>query len=334
MSTGKVVGKTAPRHTSAEFIDFLGEVVASAKWAGEIHIILDNLSAHKRNVTRVASRLLLSQPAVSRALQRLREMFHDDLVVRASCGYEPTPKGKRLLQELSTMLPRLDRLLSGDDFDPRQEETTFRVAVTDHASHVLCPLICRMILPKAGKVSIEFVSFGDQTFDAIEKGRLDLMLNADDGYVPPRFASEMIFDDSFSCVAAKESKYPRALTLKQYLAAEHVGVGIWGELQTLPDKRLAGIGAKRRCPIWVPYFTAAVRCVPYRQLLATVPRRIAMFESNNLSLRVLTPPEVLEVQLSDGLASAPEHRCGAHMAATCDPRSGDGALFRVENYSS
>src|SRR6202453_4746844 len=230
--------------------------------------------AEERNVTRAASRLLLSQPAVSRALQRLREMFHDDLLIRSPSGYEPTPKGKRLLQELSTILPRLDRLLSGEDFDPRQEETTFRIAVTDHASHVLCPLICRMVLPKADKVSIEFVSFGDQTFDAIERGRLDLMLNADDGYLPPRFVSEVIFDDSFSCVAAKESKYPRALTLKQSLAAEHVGV-IWGELETLPDKRLAGIGAKRRCPIWVPYFTAAVRCVPDTQLLATVPSRVA-----------------------------------------------------------
>ena len=249
--------------------------------------------AEERNVTRAASRLLLSQPAVSRALQRLREMFHDDLLIRTSSGYEPTPKGERLLRELATTLPRLDRLLSGEDFDPQQEETTFRVAVTDHASHVLCPLICRMVLPQASKVSIEFVSFGDQTFDAIEKGRLDLMLNADDGYLPPRFASEMIFDDSFSCVAAKESKYPRALTLKQYLAAEHVGVGIWGQLQTLPDKRLAGIGEKRRCSIWVPYFTAAVRCVPNTPFIATVPSRLAGFESNNPALRILKPPEVL-----------------------------------------
>ena len=249
--------------------------------------------AEERNVTRAASRLLLSQPAVSRALQRLRQMFDDDLLIRAPAGYEPTPKGKRLLQELSTMLPRLDRLLSGTNFDPQAEETTFRVAVTDHASHVLCPLICRTVLPKASKVSIEFVSFGDQTFDAIEKGRIDLMLNADDGYLPPRFASEMIFEDGFSCVAAKESRYPQMLTLKQYLAAEHVGVGIWNELQTLPDKRLAGIGAKRRCPMWVPYFTAAVRCVPGTNLLATVPSRIARFESKNLSLRILKPPEVL-----------------------------------------
>lgn len=70
------------------------------------------------------------------------------------------------------------------------------------------------------------------------------MLNADDGYLPPHFANEMIFDDSFSCFAAKESKYSGVLTLKQYMAAQHVGVGIWGELQTLPDKRLAGIGEK------------------------------------------------------------------------------------------
>jgi DNA-binding transcriptional LysR family regulator len=249
--------------------------------------------AEERNVTRAASRLLLSQPAVSRALQRLREMFHDDLLIRSPSGYEPTPKGKRLLQDLSTMLPRVDRLLSGEDFDPQAEETTFRIAATDHASHVLGPVVCRKVLPAAGKVSIEFVPFGDPTFDAIEKGRLDLLLNADDGYLPPRFASEVIFDDSFSCVAAKESKYPRALTLKQYLAAEHVGVGIWGELLTLPDKRLAGIGEKRRCPMWVPYFTAAVRCVPGTHLLATVPSRIARVESNHQSLRILKPPEVL-----------------------------------------
>jgi DNA-binding transcriptional LysR family regulator len=56
---------------------------------------------------------------------------------------------------------------------------------------------------------------------------------------------------------------------------------------------LAGIGAKRRCPIWVPYFTAAVRCVPGTPFLATVPSRLAGFESNNPALKILKPPEVL-----------------------------------------
>src|SRR6267143_767240 len=75
--------------------------------------------AEERNVTRAASRLLLSQPAVSRSLQRLREMFHDDLLIRTSSGYEPTPKGQRLLHELESTLPRLDRLLTGAEFDPK-----------------------------------------------------------------------------------------------------------------------------------------------------------------------------------------------------------------------
>src|ERR1700678_3860045 len=81
--------------------------------------------AEELNVSRAAERLLLSQPAVSRALQRLRDMFHDDLLIRSSSGYEPTPKGQRLLHELEASLPRLDRLLSGGDFDPTTEETSF-----------------------------------------------------------------------------------------------------------------------------------------------------------------------------------------------------------------
>jgi DNA-binding transcriptional LysR family regulator len=249
--------------------------------------------AEERNVTRAAARLLLSQPAVSRALQRLREMFQDDLLIRTPTGYGPTPKGERLLRELENSLPRLDRLLRGGDFDPQSEETTFRVAVTDHASHVLCPLISKTVLPAAGKISFEFVPFGDQTFEAIEKGRLDLLLNADDGYLPPRFASEIIFEDGFACVAAKESGYSRVLTLKQYLAASHVGIGILGGSQTIPEKRLAAIGEKRRCVIWVPYFSAAIRCVPETSLLATVPSRMATLESSNPALKILKPPEVL-----------------------------------------
>src|SRR6478752_8999285 len=59
--TGKVVGKTAPRHTSAEFIDFLSEVVGTAKWAREIHIVLDNLSAHK---TKAVEEFLQDHPKV------------------------------------------------------------------------------------------------------------------------------------------------------------------------------------------------------------------------------------------------------------------------------
>jgi len=61
VKTGKVLGKTASRHTSAEFIGFLDEVVATAKWASEIHIVLDNLSAHK---TKAVAEFLEAHPKV------------------------------------------------------------------------------------------------------------------------------------------------------------------------------------------------------------------------------------------------------------------------------
>jgi transposase/transposase-like protein len=61
ITTGKVEGKTARRHTSAEFIDFLTELVGKAKWAREIHIVLDNLSAHK---TKAVEAFLKENPKV------------------------------------------------------------------------------------------------------------------------------------------------------------------------------------------------------------------------------------------------------------------------------
>lgn len=59
--TGEVIGQTAPRHTSQEFVAFLGEVLASQPAEREIHIILDNLSAHK---TPLVSQFLAAHPNV------------------------------------------------------------------------------------------------------------------------------------------------------------------------------------------------------------------------------------------------------------------------------
>lgn len=213
--------------------------------------------------------------------------------VQEFVGYEPTPKGLRLLGELETSLPRLDRLLSSSEFDPAKEETSFRVAATDHACHVLCALLCRTVLAPASRVSFDFIPLHDGTFEAIEKGRLDLVLIADDGTAPAHFATEVIFEVDFVCVVAKESKFSRALTLKQYLAADHIGIGILGGIQTIPERRLAGVGAKRRCPIFVPYHTTAMRSLAGTNLVATVPRRMAELEASNKAIKTLKAPPVL-----------------------------------------
>ena len=179
----------------------------------------------------------------------------------------------------------------GSEFDPAKEETSFRIAATDHTCHVLCPLLCRTVLTPGVRVSFNFLPLHDGQFEAMEKGRLDRVLVADDGYAPTRLAKEVIFEVDFVCIVAKESRFSRALTLKQYRAADHIGISILGGIQTIPEKRLAAIGAKRRCPLWVPYHTAAMRSLFGTNLIATVPRRMA--EASNPAIKILKAPAVL-----------------------------------------
>src|SRR5438034_6986982 len=61
VKTGKVEGKTAKRHTSAEFLVFLRGLVQKSRWAKQIHIVLDNLSAHK---TKAVEEFLQENPKV------------------------------------------------------------------------------------------------------------------------------------------------------------------------------------------------------------------------------------------------------------------------------
>src|SRR6266403_5755276 len=248
--------------------------------------------AEERNITRAASRLLLSQPAVTRALQRLRDTFHDDLLIRTSTGYEPTPKGQRLLQDLATMLPRLDRLMAGGDFDPVTEDTSFRIAATDHGAYLLVPPLYTSVLPKRTKVKFSFVPLHAGQYEALEKGRRDLVLNEHDT-ATVHLSKEVIFEVDFVCVVSRKSKFARAITLKQYLAAEHVAVDIIGGVQTHPDKPLAAIGEKRRCPLVVAQHTVAMRVAAMTDMIATVPRRMALLEAPKKVTKILEGPAAL-----------------------------------------
>jgi DNA-binding transcriptional LysR family regulator len=249
--------------------------------------------AEERNITRAASRLLLSQPAVTRALQRLRDTFHDDLLIRTSTGYEPTPTGQRLLQDLATMLPRLDRLMAGGDFDPATEDASFRIAATDHAAYLLVPPLYTSVLPKRTKVEFSFVPLHAGQYEALEKGRLDLVLNADHDTATVHLSKEVIFEVDFVCVVSPKSKFARAITLKQYLAAEHVAVDIVGGVQTHPDRHLAAIGEKRHCRLVVAQHTVAMRVAAVTEMIATVPRRMAVLEASNKATKILEAPAAL-----------------------------------------
>ena len=108
-----------------------------------------------RNVTRAASRVHLSQPAMSSALKRLREIFNDPLLTRAQREMAPTPRGIELAQTARAVLQGVDAMsLGARPFAPMTSQRTFRVAMTDYSEFVLLPALVRRLRAKAPKVNI------------------------------------------------------------------------------------------------------------------------------------------------------------------------------------
>jgi DNA-binding transcriptional LysR family regulator len=124
-----------------------------------LHALLE-----ERHVTRAAKRSFLSQPAMRRALERLREMLGDPLLVRSGRSYERTVRGERV-RELKTLIPRLQAMVGGVEFDPARSQERFRVALTDHSSTILLPSLVARVrsaathVNGASLVSVELLRF-------------------------------------------------------------------------------------------------------------------------------------------------------------------------------
>src|ERR1700720_1134226 len=72
----------------------------------------------ERSITRAARRMFLSQPAMSRVVDRLQELLKDELFVRTAKGYEPTDRALNAYAELEAVFPKIEAVLQGSQFDP------------------------------------------------------------------------------------------------------------------------------------------------------------------------------------------------------------------------
>jgi DNA-binding transcriptional LysR family regulator len=256
-------------------------------------LVAFSVFAEELNITSAAKRLFLSQSAASRTLQRLQTLFNDDLLVRGASGYQLTPAGARLQSELNRLLPELESLIGRPVFDSATEQVTFRLTGPDNACSSLCPLLCRQVLQSAPKIKFHFVPWSSGALSDLDRGRLDLVLSNDDVLVPAHLRSQTLFRVKWYCIVARGPKWPSRFTLKRYLAADHITVGVLDDLQTIPDKRLAALGLTRNSTIRLPYFGAGLECLPGTNLILTATSGVAQIAKKNPDLRVLEAPEEL-----------------------------------------
>ena len=249
--------------------------------------------AEEKNITAAASRLFLSQPAVSRALQRARAMFQDDLLVRSPNGFELTLRGRKILDELEGLLPRMEDLVAPSLFDPAREKSHFRISGPDNVCTVVLPRLCRQYANGRYQVQFEFWPWRSGIAELVEHGQLDLVLHIDDGLLPSHFQSERLYKEDWICAVARDSHFGDRLPLKQYLAASHIVVATYEGVQTIPDKQLAAVRAKRSSCIRVPYFGVALQCLPGTELVLTLTSGMASVIKNDRRLRLVKAPQEL-----------------------------------------
>jgi DNA-binding transcriptional LysR family regulator len=247
----------------------------------------------EKTVSRAAARLDLTQTALTRALKKLREVFHDELVVRGELGYQTTPRGQDLLTALATLLPQMDDIIAGKHFDPATANTTFRITAADSLCHLYAPIVARKY-QETPNMSFVFSTYGEDRYSDLEANAQDLVLDAQYKTLRTGLRTATLFEEEFVCAVARNSSHGRKLSLDKYLAAKHVAIGTLHGTQAIPDLEFARTGLKRECPFRVPYFSVGLAMVATSELIVTLPMSLAAMLINPETTRLVKPPKEVE----------------------------------------
>jgi LysR family nod box-dependent transcriptional activator len=142
-------------------------------------IALDALLQEK-NVTRAAERLYLSQPAMSAALQKLRDYFNDPLLVRTGREMDLTPRAVSLIEPVRAALLRIQATLGTQaSFDVATVSRSFTVVVTDHVVPRVMPRVLAQIMHEAPGVTCSVEELTHTSLSRLEYGDVDMCLLID-----------------------------------------------------------------------------------------------------------------------------------------------------------
>jgi DNA-binding transcriptional LysR family regulator len=242
------------------------------------------------NVSRAAMRIGLSQPATSHALQRLRDLIGDPLLVRNGARMELTPRAQALRGPLAQALDQVRSLFIPDDFDAARSERHFRLMMPDLAVELLMPPLMAKITRQAPNVRIDVVPWrGPAIFTAEFARTIDLVISIGDAF--RGFHRQRLYTDS-DALAVRRG-HPAAAKLKKrdgFLSARHVAVVIRGQSEDLIDIWLRPKGIERKIALVVPGYIEALHVTARTDLVAFVPRRLIGALSKQLSLVTITPP--------------------------------------------
>ena len=242
------------------------------------------------NVSRAAMRIGLSQPAASHALQRLRDLIGDPLLVRNGSRMELTPRALSLRAPLAQALDQVRSLFVPDAFDAARSERQFRLMMPDLAVELLMPLLMEKITKAAPNVRIDVVPWqGPAIFSAEFARTIDMVISIGNAF--KAFHRQLLYTDRDALAVRRGHPAGAKLSKRDvFLKASHIAVVIRGNNEDLIDSWLRSKNIERPIALTVPGYIEALHVVARTDLVAFVPGRLIAALAKPLSLVAVTPP--------------------------------------------
>jgi len=248
-----------------------------------------------KSVSKAARRVGLSQPAMSHALARLREMLGDQLLVRSGREMMLTPRAIELAEPLRLALEGLERVTRTEPaFDPAEARLRFVVQASDGAALSLLPAVVAEVQRLAPGVELSVRSLGDNLcLEPLDKGEVDVALAMGRiDRLPDRLFRMVLLPERFCCVVRANHPEVRGerLELDAFLRMRHLVVTPAGGWTGAVDEVLAQHGLERRIAMSVPHFLVAPAVVAKSDMVLTTVERIALKYAGVYGLKVVAPP--------------------------------------------
>lgn len=258
-------------------------------------VAFDALST-ERHVTRAAARLGLSQSAMSHNLARLRDLFGDELFVRAEGGMQPTPRAQELSAEVHAALAGIQAtLLSRAPFDPARDERHFRIAVHDDMEIALLPPLLVHLEGLCSKVRIDIRPFAPaEVPDMLDAAELDLAIGVFNEGRTHHKRRVICTGDTYLCLFDPREHDPSMpMTAERYAAIPHIRISSRAALEDGIDAALAKRRLKRRIAVSTPHAVGVPYLLRRLRAVATLRRSVALAAAETLGLSTADVPITL-----------------------------------------
>ncbi|MEM8852965.1 MAG: LysR family transcriptional regulator [Pseudomonadota bacterium] len=239
-------------------------------------LVVFDVLATERSVTRTAQRLGMSQPAVSHALGRLRTMFDDQLFVRGSGGLQPTPRAIQLSGDVAAVLSDVKEIVTTTQpFDAATSTRRFTVRASDLLCELALPELMATLRTEAPGISIAIMhSSPDDTQAGLRDGAIDIALSfgikEEEGIV----GSDLV-EDHMVVFARRDHPHMPVESLEALLALPHLKVAIQPSDRRFLDEVLAARGLTRQVVLTVPHWLTVPPVIAGSDLVTVLPHRFA-----------------------------------------------------------